>query len=140
MSTEKDKMLDAVVKLINLTQDGKLKWRTIKPRQSLNRDNESVVDLVYTTDYKSKKLGLYENKYRVETPPSGSLSGSFGNIFGVTYPHWNSIVILEFIDSAGNNLWTFPDVQGLSDLLKTVRYQIAGINEFLDSLLNDNNN
>jgi len=138
MANEIDKIINAIVKLNNLTQDGKIKWRTIQPRPSLNRDKDSIVDLVYTAKYNNKRLGLYENKFKVENAPYASLSGSLDSIFGsVKYPHWQTRVVLEFIDEDGNNLWTFPEVQGLNDLLSTVKYQIAGVDEFLDSFLDE---
>ena len=49
MSKENEKIIDAIFKLIKLTQDGKLKWSVTTPRASLNRDKESIVDNIYYT-------------------------------------------------------------------------------------------
>ncbi len=44
---------------------------------------------------------------------------------------------LEIIDDAGNNLWTFPNVSGLSDLYDAVRYRVAGVKGIIDSVLGE---
>ena len=137
MASEKEKLIDAVVKLIDLTQEDKLKWKPEKPRSSLNRESDSIVDLVYVTNHKNKRLALYERKYKVEEP-AHVISSSLTNLFGPpSYPYWESRTILEFVDDKGNPLWTFPHVNGLDDLFNAVKYQTAGVRDFLKDILDD---
>ena len=137
MPSENEQFIDAVVKLIKLTQQGTLRWSAQKPRDSLNRDSGVIVDVVYIADYGVKRLGLYESRYKVEAAASGSLSAAFDwrGMLGVSYPYWTSKVILEIIDDTGKSLWTFPDVSGLGDLLNAVKYQVAGVKGLLDNIL-----
>lgn len=141
MASEKEQYIDAVVKLIKLTQEGKIKWTPQKPRDSLNRDAGMIVDVFYSTQYNDRRLGLYESRYKVEAPASGTLSGfsgiDFSRLFGLSYPYWTSKVVLEIIDDSGKSLWTFPDVSGLSDLLNAVKYQVADVKGLIEDILKD---
>ena len=145
MATEKDKVIKFVAKLIELTQDGKVVWSTIEPRRTLKSHPDYPVDLVYVTEYKEKRLGLY--RQRADYVTLGSLlSGSFGTTgysgFSGTSPQRNSRIgtILEMVDYSGNCLWTFPEVSGLQDLYDAVQYQVAGVKNYLDSVISDDKN
>jgi len=141
MASESDRYVELVAKLLELTQEGTLKWSSRPPRASLNSDPERAVDIVYTAQYKGKTLGLYMVRRKFETSGTGSffsgLTGTSGysGFYGPNPPKWVYEPILEFIDGAGNSVWTFPLVSGLSDLLSAVRYQAAGVSQFLDDVL-----
>jgi len=139
MASDKDRFIALVAKLIELTQDGKLKWLARKPRTSLSHDAEMAVDVVYVADYEGKTLGLYQVRHKWEAPASGSLSAVLSvnpfSMYGIDTPKYSWNTVLEFIDSSGNCLWTFPEVSGLSDLFKAVQYQVAGVKKFLDDVL-----
>ena len=90
--------------------------------------------ITFITRYKNKILGLYERRSKIETMPTGSLGLISASIFNIIPSNWNTGVVLEFIDEKGNNIWTFPDVKGLRDLLNSVKYQIAGVDDFLNDL------
>lgn len=142
MASDKDRFIALVAKLLELTQDGKIKWDATRPRASLTNDPDLAVDVVYTTHHQRKRLGLYQIKRRYEAPPKGSLSaiisgysGYYRNILGTPPPKWQLDHILELIDDSGNCLWTFPSVSGLGDLFSAVQFQAAGVSEFLDDVL-----
>ena len=69
--------------------------------------NQRFIRLV---EYKIKKYGDYE---------------SFS---------WENAVKLELIDKAGFTLWEFPDNFRVLDLLETVKYQFANIDDFIKDL------
>lgn len=112
MTTANDKLIDAIVSLIDGTQDGRIIWavKKVTPTLSLT-DPKNAVQVVYETELRGRKLRLYEAAY--------------------------SLPNLEIIDDNGTALWTFPPVSGLDDLLSSVRYETAGVKEFLDGIIGE---
>ena len=117
MSTEQEKVINAIVRLIRGTQEGSITWSVKKQATAPSLDpNESAEpEVVYEAEYKGRRLRLYEVYRRFE---------------GRHY-------ILKFVDDDGTTLWTFPEVSGLDDLLSSVRYQIADVKKFLDDLIGE---
>ena len=130
MTEKKDKYLEVVIKLIKLTQEGKIEWR----RGNLVLKNVTV-KIVFITEYKGKSLRLYEYEYEVLPPPPGTMPP----IIGVKkkYPYRQTDITLEFIDDKDLSLWEFPHSHAISDLLHTVKYQVAGVDDFLDSITSE---
>jgi hypothetical protein len=44
---------------------------------------------------------------------------------------------LEMIGENDVTLWTFPKIEALADLFKAAKFQIAGVKNFLDGILNE---
>jgi hypothetical protein len=138
MPIEKNKWIDAVGKLLQLTQDGKLRWqpRDAPAYLNLERDRKRV-EVVYEAKYNNRKLRLYQFSYKVEKPRS-SLS-AFKDLSAYInppeYPFWTTKTALELLDQSGFGAWTFPETEVLDDLAAAVRYQVAGVKEFLDEIL-----
>lgn len=119
MTTESEKLIDAVVILIKATQEGKISWRVNRQPAVTSMDplaNEP--DVVYEAEYKNRRLRLYE------------VNNQFSS---------GRQTILKIIDENGTALWLFPEVSGLDDLLSSVRYQTAGVKKFLDDIRGDDN-
>ena len=141
MTNKKDKWIDAVAKLIKLTQEGRITWSSRIPDDSLKRQPSDRIGSVFVTSYKEKKLRLYERNY--EYRPVGLLAGltppeALGKGFSLSdKTSWETDVVLEFISADEVNLWTFPIIDTLKDLLTSVRYQAAGVKDFLDEILSD---
>jgi hypothetical protein len=138
MSTEKNKWIDAAAKLLQLTQDGKLEWEPRDPPSYLNlQPDRKRVDVVYEARYKDRRLRLYQVMYKVDKrrdPAVTALTGiSFFN--QREYPYWTKQTVLELLDQSGFGAWSFPETEVLDDLLAAVRYQVAGVKEFLDEIL-----
>jgi len=131
MTQKKDKFVEAVTKLIKLTQEGKIEWRSA----NLVRDDIKV-ESVFTAEYKDRLLRIYKYVYKVEKPSPFYISP---NIFSYKKetPYWETSVTLEFIDRNGLSLWKFPYTNALYDLLQAVQYQVAGVDEFLDEIIID---
>jgi hypothetical protein len=135
MSAEKNKWIDAVGKLLTLTQEGQVVWTTSDPPASLNSLPHERVDVVYLTRYKDKKLRLYELQYKVEKPPEWeavSVLSQFGN---KQYPYWTKRTVLELLDENELSAWRFPRTSVIDDLLTAVKYQVAGVRDFLAEIL-----
>jgi hypothetical protein len=132
MSSEQNKWADAVAKLIKLTQDGELKWRTALPAEAEVENQSALQGAIYVADQKSRLIRLYKLKVQVdrEWERQFILRSSRQDV-----PLWVEVFMLELIDFQGNTLFTFPHVSGLKDLYVSVSYQVAGVEEFLDELL-----
>lgn len=136
MATEKNKWIEAVGKLLELTQDRELVWQTRNPPTYLNAQTEyRRIDVVYETQYKERTLRLYELKFKVERPnPLFAAAGA--SIFDQRqYPYWARKTVLELVDQNGLSAWAFPEIDVIDHLLPSVQYQVAGVKEFLDEIL-----
>jgi hypothetical protein len=102
MPTEKNKWIDAVAKLIALTQERKLIWRS---------GGLSAYGL--EADYGGKTL-------RLRTI----------NDEGHVYSR------LELEEPGSREVWEFPYSEATEHLMDAARYQVVGVGEFLDELLN----
>jgi hypothetical protein len=118
---EKNKWLDAITRMIVLTQQGKLRWTL----ESLVPRPEDVTSPVFYTDFKNKIMRLY----KTQVNSARVVSGLFPEV-----PAWRERIILEFVTNEGASLWEFPEVSPLSDLFNAVQYQAAGVTEFLDEI------
>jgi hypothetical protein len=136
MSEKQNKWVEAITKLIKYTQEGKIKWLPGSHDKEIGRDDLRM-ESVFITKYKDSTLRLYKYSFKVEEP---GLLDSFSTVFSIkklTYPYWTSSIALEFIGENGKNLWTFPSNNALNDLLEAVRYQVAGVDDFLNDILQD---
>ena len=131
---KKNKWIDAVGKLLQITQQGTLKWDPAKPPAYLSSEaRDSRVDVVYETEYKDRTLRLYEKRYQVQKPnPLFSATSVFDQR---EYPYWTSKTVLELLDENELSPWAFPNSQVLDDLLDAVRYQVSGVRDFLNDIL-----
>lgn len=130
MSTEKSKWVEAVAKLIQLTQQGELKWTIDEPPVSFSKGPNARVEIVFVAKYGEKSLRLYERRFQEEFVDFDEFE-----MRPVPKTEWRKAVVLEFIDDFGNSLWTFPSVEALNDLMSAVQYQVAGVKDFLTELL-----
>lgn len=121
MASERNKWIDAIGKLITLTQERKLGWRSNYPQGSVATGSDRIIDVVYEADYNGKMLRLYEAKSR---PERAMFPGE-----------WENEVVLELVDSTGLSVWAFPHTDATEHLLSAVKYQLVGVGEFLEKLL-----
>jgi len=130
MSTERNKWIEAVAKLIKLTQDGNLVWQAQEPPFSFSKRPDAGVEVVFVSKHGERNLRLYEKRVQEEVEDFDDFE-----MRPVTKLEWKKRVILEFIDENGNSLWAFPSLDALNDLASTVQYQVAGVKDFLAELL-----
>jgi hypothetical protein len=120
MSEPSDQWIDAVAKLTELTQNGKLKWNADEYVKA-----PGSISPAYFATYKGRSLRL--QKRRVSDEPT---------FFGRS--EVRDQYVLEFLGAEGNSLWTFPEIDAIEDLFAAVQYQTAGVKEFLNDLLSHN--
>jgi hypothetical protein len=126
---ERVRLSDAVTRMIELTQQGRLEWRAAISSEM--PEDEDRVTAVYITEFNGRKLRLYGD--RIEVSRNESLSSAIQALAGMPAPteEWRTIAVLEFINDEGISLWRFPFSGAISDLLDAVQYRVAGVNEFL---------
>jgi hypothetical protein len=130
---KKDKWVEVITKLILLTQRAEIKWASVPPPETLI-GKDRYADIIFTTRFKNKNLRLYELNYEIKKPDPLNMLANL-SIAPKEYPFWTSIIILEIVDAWDHPLWQFPYDSALRDLLSSVKYQVAGVDSFLDDLL-----
>jgi len=141
MTAESNKWIEAVARLIKLTNEGKIQWHTAKGKYStVGIEN---ADAAFIAQYKKKTLRIYRFLFKAEAPPN-LLSASAGvsiwdSYFSEKkYPYWEHRFILEFVNDEGQSLWKFPDMKPLmNDLYSSIQYMVAGVSDFLEDILKD---
>jgi hypothetical protein len=108
---------EAVLKLVKMTRDGRLTW-TAAPGALVG---VSVLSLThaYETNFEGWRLRLQRGANRflaVLGPTSHSLR-------------------LDVVDKGGDSMWTFPNVEGLTDLYQAIRYRDVGVSDLVNRLL-----
>lgn len=143
MAEPESKWVDAVTKLIRLTQEGKLHWKSDEPPYLLaGNDENRRVFMVFKSEFKGRKLMVYE-QYQKESPSSflgyqlrKEVSDYYRHLFPEeTAPRWLASVKLDIIDKMGNSLWSVPQTASLTDLLSAVQYQVSGARALLNDIL-----
>jgi len=137
MTEAVDRELEAILKLIKLTQEGDLKWRSSQPWGDLIQSDARTFASVFVCDFEGKKLRVFFERNRKDKPSSvESMFSSFSVINDAkSYPFWVKTSVLEITNSEGQTLWRFPHKPATADLLKAVQYQVAGVKDVIDSLL-----
>jgi len=131
---QKKSFLEIVRKLIELTRSGDIKWVKIAlSKKQVSDEAEIEFENAYKGIYKNWRLRLYTVK---KVPKKGTKAGdlliAFGQIFEARPP-----VFLELVDGEGKVEWTFPSLPEMNDLLEAIKYQLAGVQGFIESLFNN---
>src|SRR2546423_14233068 len=144
MAEERDIWIEFVEKLNELTLKGVLGWTSTRPPETKLGDPNRLIPIAFEAEYKDRKLRLYEEKVNLGRPVLpysfthalkdwvDSLSGNTDRL--VSEAVWRSYVVLELIDKTGVS-WEFPNIAGLDDLLESVKFQVAGVNEYVEAVL-----
>lgn len=127
MKDSQGKWVDAVAKLIELTQEGIVKWSTVDRSDVVLTNPDNRIEIVYIANYLGHRLQLfrryYENISWDELVTAGPVK------------YWDTDVALQIADFTGRPLWTFPHNPLLDDLYSAVQYKTSGAREFIDRLL-----
>lgn len=130
---ELNEWIRIVAILIQLTEEGKLKWKSAFAPESLKREPDSKVEAVYFTEYKNKKIRLYAEIIKVD-----DLNPLFNiGLFKKKYPYYEREIVMQVGDKSAHGWYTVPDVGQdiLESLLESVKYNVLGIDDFLDDAL-----
>ena len=119
-------IIQVITKLNRLTQEKKLEWMRMDPPVSLLAGTDEKIFDFYRTKYKNRNIGLYEERFQ-------SYDDDFSH---KTY--WTQRLVLAFFSEDWEKEWEFPQSTGLSELLISVKYQVADVDSFIDEILKDN--
>lgn len=129
-----DRELEAILNLIKLTQNGTVIWQAAKPWGDLVENESTKYTSVMLCKYMDKRLRLFIEHMRIDKPSPYVYSAILGYP-DQKYPYWTADTVLEITNVEGQSLWRFPNKPATRDLLAAVKYQVAGVKEVLDSLL-----
>lgn len=124
-----DDWVRAVARLIRLTEEGKIKWKSAHAPRSLQ---EQQVDVVFTAEYEGKRLRLHKETKKIEDPSPFNFSTWVGKR---VYPYWADEVVLELGDKAEEGWYTIPETEAAKELIESVEYQVYGVDDFLGKIL-----
>ena len=117
---ERNKWIVLVAKLLEATQEDKIRWASQQPPDAIFLSGERA-DKVYITEFLDRKFRIYDYSFK---------SWQDDERF-----EWQEGLKLEFIDDAGHSQFEVPTVAGIGDLLAAVKYQTADIDKFLQDLV-----
>jgi len=136
MTKENESYFEAIAKIIKLTQEEKIKWQTATKKPKILEGIEKI-DSAYTGEYLGKTLRIYKVYTKSEKPYLPDIHTSFSLLVRPTEYQWTYSIVLEIIDKDGNVMWTFPNLNILSDLYEEIGYKIAGVSDFICELLKE---
>jgi hypothetical protein len=141
--SEIDRWIEAITRMIQLTQSEELEWR-IGERYSPGRGDPTTPP--YVAKYKNRWYRL-EARWVRSSPPS-SPAGDLLKRYETILPMWarnrrthgsssfeGEVVSLELIDAQGRTLYRVPSVSPIRDLLNAVQRQTADLEGALQDLL-----
>lgn len=119
----------AVFKVLQLTHTGQLTWehQPVPPAWP-ERDN---VPLFFKARYEGRTLGLFQRSIRLPE----SIKQLY-RLSGGTPDTLISTAVLALLAENDEVLYEFPASKQVRDLFDVVRYRAAGVEDFLDRLLN----
>ena len=133
-SSKENKIIDVVAKLIKLTQEKKIMWRT----QSLNEfkliNPDIITNTVYIANYKDRIIRLYKNTRKINKSlmPSGVIME-----YSLSADDYYKSICFEMLDSQNSVLWNVENINTLNDLYDAVQIQVSKIDDFFDEILKE---
>jgi hypothetical protein len=126
----RDKSVEMIARLLELTQQGKLKWHSAAPPKGID------TPVAFQASYENFNLRIYQAER--PNPDLGEISVSVLT-FGVSRkaPDRITVTILELLDSQGRAVYKFDFKAGLSNLYDSASYSAAGVDRFINAVLGE---
>lgn len=115
------KQIKVIGELVKLTREGSIKWMKYMGDPKGITRTERHADIHYTANYKGHFLCLYEYRSKEWISDEDWV--------------WDSGRALELVDETGLPLEEFVTCSATNDLLKAVKHQTSGMDEFIDKVL-----
>ena len=118
MADESNKWIDAVAKLIQLTQEGTLQWSIDRNASGLSKTPDDKIDFVYSAVYHNRKMRVFKRVFKDVRRAQRTLEDMFSikGVLGADLENfWNSEVVLELLTDEGWAVGSFPKVDILAD-------------------------
>jgi len=122
----------AVNKLVKLTQDHQLEWKSVDPLRFLK--NTKSVNAVFVSKYEEKNLILYQIPYQPDPFTTATISGS-ASLWNPKIPEKDYRSMLSVYDSHNLISFTFPYSQFIEDLYNSAAYNASKVEDLINSLL-----
>ncbi len=135
MEEKKDKTIEAIAKLIELTRNDQLTWESVDSDEVPRKMDEEFIDSVFTTIFDNKLLRLYKRRYKGPSM-AAKITSIIGNVKASDL-RWYEEIVLELTNESGHSLWSFPKADILKDLLKTIKYKASGADDLISKLLDE---
>lgn len=138
MNEKTDSNIEAIAKLIEFTQKGRIEWRPEHPDVVKELSPDDIISYVFTAEFNGRTLRIYRRRYKAQF--NSGLGFAFRNgalTENKTEARWVSVVILELLSEHGLPTWQFPREQILDDLLNTIRYKASGASDLIQDLLRE---
>lgn len=125
MKMATDNVSSIIVKIIQKTVQGEIKWEVIDPPKYFEDGVEDIIPLLYVASYKGKELAVFTRRFR--------------HYFDEDEFHWDERNCFAFLNESKNKIiWEVNDRRPiLNDLFSTVSENAAGINNMLENLFDD---
>lgn len=132
MANQEDQLVKLVAKLLELTQESELVWRSVKKDNNQEPSMTKIIGGIFEAKYKGKILRIYKREY------DNTEENHMLNIY-MYQPSYSTVVELGFADKDGNIIWKFPRISGIVDLYQAVAFKVADVETFINDLLIDDN-
>jgi hypothetical protein len=120
-----DKTTTLLVKLNRLTSLGKINWAVERPPTAIVRGTDDHIPIFMSAFYKGKMFGIFPQRYQ-------SYDGEHERFY------WSERLVLAILDEDENIVWEIANnSSALYDLFETVRRKVAGVDDIIDDLIND---
>lgn len=118
-----DRMVKFITQLNRLTQEGEILWATRDAPPSLVTGTNEVIPVFFATSYRGRNLGIHEVRDLSYDPEFDRTA-------------WRTEIVLGFFSEQWTLLSRYQDQSsGLWALLESVQQQVAGVDEFIDMIL-----
>jgi len=131
MGIETNTYIDAIAKLIELTQENKLRWETSDLKKLAIKFPKDRIECAFQANHDNKILQL--RKSQALAPIIDYSNTDILSMFE-SKMRWATVTTLAIIDNDFNVIWEFPSMDITDALLTSVRYQVSGINDFIKNL------
>jgi hypothetical protein len=126
--TSLSKWEQAISKLIESTQDGKLEWKIVHPNEYLPKDDTNGAML--TVNYGDKHLLLFKNAYMRST---GGVLAAFTGPSSEVKDYRPNLCVYD--TSSKVVVYTFPHSELVNDLYKAATFNASKIEELINNIL-----
>lgn len=118
--------MDLIVKLNRLTSLGKIEWHVEDAPESVVLGTDSIVPLFMRAEYKEQRFGLYICRYRWYDGDNDK-------------NYWTEKSVVAIIDQVDRVLWESEfQTSALRDLMENARSQVAGVDNIINGILDEN--
>jgi hypothetical protein len=129
-------VIDVIAKLIELTQAGRISWEAV-PTVGVGlplKTHDRWAEDVYQAAYKEHRLRIYRDVRKNPGSLTEAVLSGMGTSIHVVPP---TMIQLQLVDTQGNAVWTFPQTTSQEDLMKAIKYKVAGVSDFFESVMKE---